>query len=65
MRKNAATAHAHVKALKALPPVVVQAYARFHDGELALAELTIRNFLLKHGDHPEAMRLLAQNRHGP
>lgn len=58
--ENAATAHAHVAVLKALPPVVVQAYSRFHDGELALAELMIRKFLLDHGDYPEAMRLLAK-----
>ena len=57
---NAATAAAHVATLKALPPVVVQAYALFHDGELALAEPMIRDFLLTQGDHPEAMRLLAK-----
>ncbi|HMA50995.1 MAG TPA: hypothetical protein VKP60_14655, partial [Magnetospirillaceae bacterium] len=43
---NAATAAAHVATLKALPPVVVQAYALFHDGELAIAEPMIRDFLL-------------------
>jgi predicted Zn-dependent protease len=57
---NAATAAAHVATLKALPPVIVQAYALFHDGELALAEPMIREFLLAHGNHPEAMRLLAK-----
>src|SRR5579859_2367869 len=58
--ENAATAAAHVAKLRSLPPVVVQAYALFHDGELALAEPMIRDFLLAHGDHPEAMRLLAK-----
>src|ERR1700761_9020116 len=58
--ENAATAAAHVAKLKTLPPVVVQAYALFHDGELALAEPMIRDFLLRQGDHPEAMRLLAK-----
>jgi tetratricopeptide (TPR) repeat protein len=58
--QNAATAAAHVATLKALPPVIVQAYALFHDGDLALAEPMIRAFLLQHGDHPEAMRLLAK-----
>jgi len=58
--ENAATAAAHVAKLRSLPPVVVQAYALFHDGELALAEPMIRDFLLRHGDHPEAMRLLAK-----
>ena len=58
--QNAATASSHVATLKALPPVVVQAYALFHDGELALAEPMIRDFLLTYGNHPEAMRLLAK-----
>jgi len=58
--KDAATAASHVATLKALPPVIVQAYALFHDGELAIAEPMIREFLLRHGDHPEAMRLLAK-----
>lgn len=58
--ENRAKAAAHVATLKALPPVVVQAYSLFHDGELAVAEPMIRDFLLRHGDHPEAMRLLAK-----
>jgi len=58
--ENAATASSHVATLKALPPLVVQAYALFHDGELAVAEPLIRDFLLREGDHPEAMRLLAK-----
>jgi tetratricopeptide (TPR) repeat protein len=58
--ENAATAAAHLAILKALPPVVVTATAQFHDGEVGLAEQTVRPFLLSHGDHPEAMRLLAK-----
>ncbi|HWA59906.1 MAG TPA: sulfotransferase [Caulobacteraceae bacterium] len=58
--QNAATAAAHVATLKALPPEVVAATALFSDGEVARAEPMIRAFLIRHGDHPEAMRLLAR-----
>jgi predicted Zn-dependent protease len=58
--ENAATAAAHVATLKALPPDVVTATSLFSDGDLAPAEQIIRAFLLRHGDHPEAMRLLAK-----
>jgi len=57
---NAAAAAAHVAKLKTLPPEVVTATALFSDGELAQAEQLIRAFLLKHGHHVEAMRLLAR-----
>ena len=58
--ENAAKAGAHVATLKALPPEVVSATSLFSDGDLAPAEQIIRAFLLRHGDHPEAMRLLAK-----
>jgi tetratricopeptide (TPR) repeat protein len=58
--QNAAIAAAHVATLKALPPKVVTATALFSDGDLGPAEEIIRAFLLRHGDHPEAMRLLAK-----
>jgi tetratricopeptide (TPR) repeat protein len=57
---NAADAAAHVAALKQLPPEVVTATALFSDGELGAAEQLIRAFLLEHGHHVEAMRLLAR-----
>jgi tetratricopeptide (TPR) repeat protein len=57
---NAATAAAHVATLKALPSEVVAATGLFADGDLAQAEQIIRAFLLRRGDHPEAMRLLAK-----
>jgi len=57
---NATAAAAHVAKLKTLPPEVVTATALFTDGELAQAEQLIRAFLLKHGHHVEAMRLLAR-----
>ncbi len=57
---NAATAAAHVATLARLPPEVVTATSLFSDGDLAPAERMIRAFLLRAGDHPEAMRLLAR-----
>jgi tetratricopeptide (TPR) repeat protein len=58
--KNAATAGEHIVTLRNLPPAVVEASSLFCDGELAPAESIIRAFLLKHGNHIEAMRLLAR-----
>jgi len=57
---NAATAADHVAMLRKLPPEVVTATGLFSDGELGAAEQLIRAFLLKHGHHVEAMRLLAR-----
>ena len=57
---SAAEAAGHVAALKKLPAEIVSATALFSDGELAAAEQIIRTFLLKHGHHIEAMRLLAR-----
>ena len=57
---NAATAAAHVEKLAQLPPEVVTASTMFADGEVFPAERLIRDFLIKHGDHVEAMRLLAR-----
>ncbi len=58
--ENAATAEAHVLTLKALPHEVVAATALYADGDLAPAERLVRDYLIRHGDHPEAMRLLAK-----
>ena len=58
--ENTANAATHVEALNALPREIVAATGLFADGELAAAETVIRDFLLQHGDHPEAMRLLAK-----
>jgi tetratricopeptide (TPR) repeat protein len=57
---NAATAAAHVATLKQLPPEMLTATGLFSDGELGAAEELIRAFLLRHGHHVEAMRLLAR-----
>jgi tetratricopeptide (TPR) repeat protein len=58
--ENAGTAAAHVATLKRLPPEVVNATGLFADGDLSLAENIVRAYLLKHGNHIEAMRLLAR-----
>jgi tetratricopeptide (TPR) repeat protein len=57
-RRQVATAH--VTKLKSTPPEVITATSLFCEGELASSERLIRAFLLKHGDHVEAMRLLAR-----
>ncbi|PXA84212.1 sulfotransferase family protein [Nostoc sp. 3335mG] len=57
---NAAMAASHGAVLASLPPEVVTATSLFADGDLGPAEEIIRGFLLRHGDHPEAMRLLAK-----
>jgi tetratricopeptide (TPR) repeat protein len=58
--KNAAVCASHLATLKQLPRDVVTATSLFSDGELSLAEQMVRAFLLRHGDQPEAMRLLAR-----
>jgi tetratricopeptide (TPR) repeat protein len=57
---NAETAADHVATLRNLPPEVVTATSLFFDGDLAPAEEIVRAFLLRHGNQPEAMRLLAK-----
>ncbi|HXZ60108.1 MAG TPA: sulfotransferase [Steroidobacteraceae bacterium] len=58
--RNAGMAGAHVATLKKVPPEVVTATGLFMDGDLEAAEALVRGFLLQHGDHIEAMRLLAR-----
>ena len=58
--QHAATAAGHMAALKSLPREVVAATSLFSDGEIDAAEQMIRAFLIRHGDHPEGMRLLAK-----
>lgn len=57
---NSVTAVKHCAHLASLPPPIVTAKVLFYDGEVDQAETLIRRFLLEVGDHPEAMRLLAQ-----
>ena len=57
---NAAAAAAQLATLKQLPAEVLTATGLYSDGELGAAEELIRAFLVKHGHHVEAMRLLAR-----
>ena len=57
---GAAVAAKHSDHLASLPPPIVHAKILNFDGEIDQAEMLIRRFLLDTGDHPEAMRLLAQ-----
>jgi tetratricopeptide (TPR) repeat protein len=50
----------HVAKLAILPADVISATGLFSDGEIIAAEQLIRQFLLRHGDHVEGMRLLAK-----
>ena len=58
--ENADVAEQHVITLEGLPREVVKATSLFSDGDLAPAEQIVRAYLLRHGDHIEAMRLLAR-----
>jgi predicted Zn-dependent protease len=57
---NAAMAGSHVATLRKLPQPIVVATGLFADGDLEAAEALIRRYLIEHGDHVEAMRLLAR-----
>jgi len=57
---NAETAASHVATLANLPSEIVTASSMFADGEFVPAEQIVRQFLLTHGNHVEAMRLLAK-----
>ncbi len=57
---DADVAGEHVAKLASLPVEVITATGLFSDGEIIPAEQLIRQFLLRHGDHVEGMRLLAK-----
>jgi tetratricopeptide (TPR) repeat protein len=57
---NAASAAEHIAVLQKLPLPIIQAGSMFSDGDLTAAESMVRAYLLQHGDHVEAMRLLAR-----
>jgi tetratricopeptide (TPR) repeat protein len=58
--ENAEMAAGHVAALEKLPSEIVTATGLFSEGDFIPAENIVRAYLLKHGDHVEAMRLLAR-----
>jgi len=58
--QSAANADSHVARLAQLAPQIVTATAMLADGELLPAEKIVREYLLKHGNDVEAMRLLAK-----
>jgi tetratricopeptide (TPR) repeat protein len=58
--QSAANADSHVAKLAELPPQIVTATGMLEDGELLPAEKIVREYLLKHGNDVEAMRLLAK-----
>jgi predicted Zn-dependent protease len=57
---DSANAAGQLRRLAGLPREVVTATVKFADGDLYDAERMVRAFLLAHGDHIEAMRLLAR-----
>jgi tetratricopeptide (TPR) repeat protein len=57
---DAEHAAGQVAKLAALPPDILTAFNMFADGETYEAERIARQYLLAHGDHIEAMRLLAK-----
>jgi tetratricopeptide (TPR) repeat protein len=57
---DAEHAAGQVAKLAALPPEVLSAFNMLADGEIYEAERIARQYLLAHGDHIEAMRLLAK-----
>jgi tetratricopeptide (TPR) repeat protein len=57
---EAETARGVLEYVQSLPPPVVAATSLFSEGDVLAAERVVRQFLQTHGDHIEAMRLLAQ-----
>jgi tetratricopeptide (TPR) repeat protein len=57
--ERAAAAASRIASLSQLPAEVLTCVALFADGDLDAAEERVRAYLLAHGDHVEAMRLLA------
>ena len=58
--EEAGAAARYLGELASLPATIVTASSMFNEGEIYPAERIVRQFLLTHGNHIEAMRLLAQ-----
>jgi tetratricopeptide (TPR) repeat protein len=58
--RDAAVAASHVATMRKVPQDIVTAIALFEDGDWDAAEALVRGWLIKNGDHVEAMRLLAR-----
>jgi tetratricopeptide (TPR) repeat protein len=58
--ENERMAGEHLATLARLPREIVTATGLFSDGDYGLAEQMTRRYLLEHGNHVEAMRLLAR-----
>lgn len=61
--KGAAAAAKQLSAIRQLPAEVVRAGSLFSDGDVSAAENILRAYLLKAGEHAEALRLLARIQH--
>jgi tetratricopeptide (TPR) repeat protein len=57
---DAEMAASQLAALNRIPAPVVAAISLFLDGDLDVAEERVREYLVQHGNHVEAMRLLAR-----
>ena len=57
---ESADAAARAAQLQSLPAEILQASTLYSDGDLDVAEPLVRSYLLAHGHHVEAMRLLAR-----
>src|SRR5262249_49357055 len=57
---DADNAAAQMARLATMPTELLTAFSMFARGEIYASEQVVRQFLLKHGDHIEGMRLLAK-----
>jgi tetratricopeptide (TPR) repeat protein len=58
--ENAARMANHLATLRGLPPEIIDAGSLFADGDLIQAERILKIYLVRHGEHLEAMRMLGR-----